>query len=252
MIVPAIQTVRTHAVQTQCLSTMRNIGMAFQRYANDFGGWIPREGDPHEWNFDVFKPWPIVLNYEWSWLTPVQLNHEMRKRTREVLCPAAPFPDLLITGYEINGMAFSARFPIPMMGIAEAQGPCKITQIRRPSEVIMMLDYREFDWDYDFHVANGLLPPHIDRATGMFWPGHWDFWSVEWLPAPLGRVPLNKKFCHQRNTINVMFFDGRAEARHVSSLNLRMFDDGIRAHPNRRPIPRVPPTPPAKVGQSPQ
>jgi prepilin-type N-terminal cleavage/methylation domain-containing protein/prepilin-type processing-associated H-X9-DG protein len=243
IILPAIHAVRTRAKATQCLSTMRNLGQAFVTYANNYGGWIPREGDPHPWNFDLFKPWPIVLNPEWAELPPRELNRAVLTRQREVMCPAQPFPELMVVSYDVNAFAFSNKYPLPgKMLPCETAGPTKLVQIQRPSEVILLMDTREIDTVMVDRLTGEHLPePTVDNLVTNFWPGYWEIWNIYMLPKPLGNISLEKKYNHRRNECNVLMFDGSAKSIRTSEMTLKMWDDGIRSHPNRRMVPRQPP-----------
>ena len=71
LLMPALQAARKQALDTQCKSNMRQIGVALQIYSNEWRGWLypPRRGwssggvAEERWPAIVFKKWnpPIML-----------------------------------------------------------------------------------------------------------------------------------------------------------------------------------------------
>ena len=64
MLMPALQAARKQALDAQCKSNMRQIGVALQIYANEWRGWLyPPElgaGRPRE------ERWPVVVFKKWN------------------------------------------------------------------------------------------------------------------------------------------------------------------------------------------
>src|SRR5688572_2341462 len=65
LLMPALQAARKQALDTQCKSNMRQIGVALQIYSNEWRGWLypPRRGwssggvAEERWPAIVFKKW---------------------------------------------------------------------------------------------------------------------------------------------------------------------------------------------------
>jgi prepilin-type N-terminal cleavage/methylation domain-containing protein len=66
MLMPALETVRTQAIQISCIGNQRQIGMALNMYAVDFDGYLPeirrKDGSPKgktwQWERDARNHWP--------------------------------------------------------------------------------------------------------------------------------------------------------------------------------------------------
>jgi len=100
ILLPALRKAREAAVTSACLSNLRQIGMAFQMYANDTKGWFPSCGPNRDFRMGSKK---IVLSYPerlvlqgslkqslppgYSWTDPEGSHNYPIARTKIFQCP---------------------------------------------------------------------------------------------------------------------------------------------------------------------
>jgi prepilin-type N-terminal cleavage/methylation domain-containing protein/prepilin-type processing-associated H-X9-DG protein len=138
MLMPALQAARKQALDTQCKSNMRQIGVALQIYSNDWKGWLypPRRGwsgggDPEE-------RWPAIVFKKWN--------------PKIMLCPADTDDPAGEHSYIINDHLYEA-------GIKAGD---KVPN-RTPSEMILMGEKRS-DWP-DYYMDSSTTRKRSDYDT---------------------------------------------------------------------------------------
>jgi prepilin-type processing-associated H-X9-DG protein len=227
LILAATAQVRETANLVRCGEQLRQIGLVSRQYAMWNHDYVLREGDPHPLNIERFPPWPTMfLAYRIEANSVAYLD--AIDAIRILQCPTVT--DDRPVGYEVNAIALSETWPF---GGREAAGPTKLSQVRRASEVVYLAEGVDY-----VHADLSTTDGDRERLDGNYWPGAWDFWSFEALPSPLGASLGITDRRHAGRRLNLLFFDGHVKAMTTSELTYRMFDDGIRSHPNRRPIPR--------------
>lgn len=129
ILLPAVSAAREDAKTVQCLSNLRQLGLAVQRYAIQFHGFCPLARDStSDWDFKV-TPTGIEPGILWQGQTNFAV----------LQCPSydgksATSTDLY-TGYNYN-----TSFIGHGVGEAANVAPAKLSQIRHPSETALFGD----------------------------------------------------------------------------------------------------------------
>lgn len=106
MLLPALNKARAKAKQTECASMLKQVGTAFNLYANDYADRIPR---PYEerGEFGWMKPIAYYLNSSLPLASP---DHEIQNRAK-LFCPADQgLYGTKITTYAMNNYAGNSNW----------------------------------------------------------------------------------------------------------------------------------------------
>jgi len=201
LLLPALQSARRSALQAQCALNLRQLGAAFQSYANDNDLFIPRDCTL---NRPDRAPWPLLLG---PYLTSGRdLDVADLPSVRLLQCPAHPLTPLGIpTGYVINAFAFDTA---PDWA---PDGPIKMTLIRDTSDLPWLLEAaNSFPWN-----APGLADP-------IFGIQFHDIYDPSQLPE--GDLPRITERRHG-DRANVLYLDGHVAAVQPGDLTIGQFDD---------------------------
>jgi prepilin-type processing-associated H-X9-DG protein len=207
LMLPALAVARQTALRTQCAANLRQIGYAFEGYANDNTGWIPRDctlGRPDR------APWMILIaRYFGQRGNPTV---EELPKVGLLQCPSHPVQDIPCA-YVVNAFAFETA---PNWA---PDGPVKRTAIARSSELPWVLEAA--DW-FDGTDGTG--------ATGeqgmIFGVQFHDCYAADHLPHMAHHRLSDDR--HVKGTANVLFLDSHVSVIHRGELRLEMFDDGVR------------------------
>ena len=188
---PVFARAREKARQTSCLSNVKQIGLAFMMYAQDYDETMP---------MGVYGDWQTYWDTKVDWsgnvigdgmITPYTRNQQLAQ------CPSIKgiSSDRPFTGYGYN---------VSYIGCNPAEGgqPATLAQIQSPSETVLLADSAIWSTFTNEPYGNNLL-----RS-----PGHP---HTAWDPGP------NTHFRHN-NTANVAYCDGHAKAatrKHLVSAN---------------------------------
>jgi len=137
LIFPAIMTVRAKGRKTQCMSNLRQVGMALEIYSHSYEGrlppWLNRRHD--------------AFGRSTKWDNPELLNEALRRRIADsgvVYCPNDPYAGRDVDRYGVNHRFFSYHFAtrpemkgahVTMEGLFVGS-----KQKASPSEYIMLRD----------------------------------------------------------------------------------------------------------------
>ncbi|MEM6332171.1 MAG: prepilin-type N-terminal cleavage/methylation domain-containing protein [Planctomycetota bacterium] len=232
ILLPVLGLARGTARAAQCLSNLRQIGIAFQAYPVDWDGHLmPHSGQhPRLLEANSGLPGPIV-----SWCS-AQVAGDAETVFRASMigpylseveqiggCPVYDVPENWLTNnyfwevspfdYAYNGRMLGVRSSNPAVWL-----PYRFAEIKDPSKTILVADAGQFNNDpqYDNDVVTTLefemLPPVTD--------------STLFRVLPLGASP-NVHGRHPNRTANVLWADGHVDAQEIKSepLNTGAYDD---------------------------
>jgi prepilin-type processing-associated H-X9-DG protein len=200
--IPAVRRVRQQAARTECAAHLAEIGKAFQLYAADNGGYVPRFGlYPGERSPD----WPIwIVALARSLGAPKLMEWEDIPRVRALQCPSHP-TERIPSGYVLNAFAFET---LPSW---DPSPPVPLSKVRRSASVVWVLEAAD---TFGISVYGGL--------DGIYF----ETYHVVRYPEAIGqRIRYDR---HVGRTSNILYADGHVATLPSGSIQLTDFDDGIR------------------------
>lgn len=152
---PVFSSAKEKANQARCLNNLKQIALAFARYSDDNGGTFPLSMSPTS-TWQSKKNWPGYKYFTSSgtntaakYVTWMDMIYPQVKNMSVFVCPSAKFDDLAgnvpktaVPSYGYNGglgcncIGYSYRGSKPGWDI-----PCKMSEIRRPSKIVMVMDF---------------------------------------------------------------------------------------------------------------
>lgn len=186
ILLPSLRNTREKAKQSVCQNNLRQCGLAFMLYAQDYD--------------DTLPSLPTYYSRKWPELIAGNINWTLEKKKQTVAwCPSNKD-----YGYESNYYnnyrLFELETPPDNNGIVNA--PVKITRVQRPHEVMMLMDGTGVDGQGN---ANGMRIWRADR------PG----WNLQGAIEPAGT------FVHNSGA-NILFVDGHVSWYNI---NDKIFND---------------------------
>lgn len=189
LLLPALAKAKAKAQAINCISNLKQLGLAMIFYAEDNNGFIPRGSDSQDG-----RPF-------WYFLTPHiaggATNHF--DKVKMFVCPSYPEKKQLIC-YAVNNWKFLTTKD---QGGSDYNKPTKITAAKNPTDTIYLIDY-------EFGPGSQL----ITDATNEVVNTTIDVWSVLHLPYnPLtGNANVGNRVARARHGSgpNNLFFDGHA------------------------------------------
>lgn len=203
VLLPALNRARAAAMQTQCLSNMRQIGLALQMYANENKGSLPpastTPGNPADCEQfgeeAVYIPYP---NYLGSLIRYINGNIQI------FICPVPEPQEMSGTG---AGYATTPRSDSSYGGNAAVLGQ-KVARIRNSSEVIYLQEYQH-RWGAAVH-----RPMSLGGGLYTYWQDNTNYF---------GRPnEYQYSYTHFKGG-NHVYVDGHAEYRKGEMLRARDF-----------------------------
>jgi prepilin-type processing-associated H-X9-DG protein len=197
MLLPALARAKEKAKGTQCLSNLKQLGLAMVMYGDENNQFVPRGDDPVWWQLYV----PLIGG---------KTTNDFGK-TKVLVCPSYPDKTQVIC-YVVNAWQFAS--PADLMGM-QKKGLSKLTSVQRPTDTIYIAD---------FESGTPITP-----VTDLGLPGdgmrYQDVYSPYHLPyKPNGQEnPLNQRRVAARrhgNGPNLMFFDGHAAYKKALSITI--------------------------------
>jgi prepilin-type N-terminal cleavage/methylation domain-containing protein/prepilin-type processing-associated H-X9-DG protein len=198
ILIPSLSAARRRAQLVTCQANVRSMGQATLLYAEENGGWIPREYSAG----DHTRPfWGYLLATEIKLPMPAAFSADnvmipYFNRLGLFQCPAFGNPkqtvDYVFTGWDVN---------VPGGG---AGGPIRLTVLAPPQQLILLTE------------ANANLQTDTYEYHDVWDPSH----------LPLGSGP---RICNDRRhdgRVNNLFADGRVEARMYTDLKVTDFRIG--------------------------
>jgi prepilin-type N-terminal cleavage/methylation domain-containing protein/prepilin-type processing-associated H-X9-DG protein len=195
MLLPALSRAKEAGKRANCLSNLRQMGIALLMYADDNHGNIPRGNDPIWWQL----------------LTP-NLGGRATNDARKVkvyTCPSYPEKRQLIC-YVVNAWSFSS--PLDPSGW-ELIGVSKISRFQRPVDTIYLADNEYGVWRPLITDLGTIGSDHLN-----------DVWSPEHLPYAPGGVTLRPQrrvaLARHGRGPNLLFFDGHSELKRAKLITV--------------------------------
>lgn len=224
---------RESARKVICLSNQRQIGIAMQNYANEWDGYVPREGSVIQGNPRERVGWPSALRPYLDSRVPDDADLEDRFVSAEYYrCPSRT-PDLHNIHYVSNGLAFvleknNPRPEVDRRALSEKfrRGFSKLSATPFADQVIYLAEFKEdpdnrtwneWDMSWDFDTTE-----HIDIGIGQFYD--------VWYPNQLFEFSPALRIDPRRHTkqSNALFLDGHAETKDAAFfLDIQNWDDKI-------------------------
>jgi prepilin-type N-terminal cleavage/methylation domain-containing protein/prepilin-type processing-associated H-X9-DG protein len=223
LLLPAIVSARVAARRTACLANLSSMGKLIQIYANENRGWILRNGVHADapGHTGIHRSWALMMDRE-ALSAPTIPDEGLRlSRLSLFKCPAHPVQN---TPSNYVGNAFVIDNAHPDGG-GEVAGPVRLSAIRKPSQVMFVLDRVDQMWAGEEHY------PNVSAHDLEFWMTVIDFYYEFQLPGGTDARIANSR--HGTGRINALFFDGSARAVRSADLTPRDFDDGIRSRADR-------------------
>ncbi len=236
LLLPSLGRVRRSAVATQCLSNLKQLGVAMQMYINDNkGSFTPRfssgigyrtgawnqVGDP-----DLYVSWDDLLGaYDGRKLTQdeMRLSYAPKRLTSAdnvwrcgeddgIRAAASGFANLVNPrSYGINSRIVSVWSPHPVVSGASMYRPLRAGKLRRSAETILMFDFPVIKWPgsandvfswlgaRDYGDASQASPPPAGTSSIV--------WQTQGLGSVRGIHPGGK-----RGKMNYLMADFHVEA----------------------------------------
>jgi prepilin-type processing-associated H-X9-DG protein/prepilin-type N-terminal cleavage/methylation domain-containing protein len=202
IMIPVVQRARSNVLRTQCAANLAQIGLAFQVYASENDGYVPRYGlyageRPQDWPI-----WIVALARVLG--APKGFGWDDIPRVRSLQCPSHP-TDHIPSGYVLNAFAFEsapAWDPSPPVRCAKIRNASAVVWIVEAADRFGLSVYGPFD-------AIFFEPYHVIRHPQMI----------------VDRVKFDR---HAGRSSNVLYADGHVATVRAGSIGLANFDDGIR------------------------
>lgn len=199
MLLPALAKAKEKAKATQCISNLKQLGLAMVMYADENNQLVPRGDDPVWWQVYV----PLIGG---------RTTNDFGK-TKVLVCPSFPNKQQVIC-YVVNAWQFAN--PADLIG-SQIVGCSKLSSFQRPSDTIYVADFE--DGTPITPVTDLGLPGDGMKYQDVYSPFHLAY-------KPNGQLnPINqRRVAAQRhaNGANLLFFDGHAAYKRA---NLIVIDD---------------------------
>ncbi|MCM8773098.1 MAG: DUF1559 domain-containing protein [Candidatus Omnitrophica bacterium] len=148
MLLPALSKARERARQAVCVSNLKQIGIAFYMYIDDYDGYFPRA--VYGWSGQYMAHWHVLfLRLGYLKRKSPTSTYLSRKDFQPLICPSAPnlrkpSTDLYsIPGWDYRYISYG--YNISFIGGSSGVGgslyqPAKLSQIKKPSKTILLAD----------------------------------------------------------------------------------------------------------------
>jgi prepilin-type N-terminal cleavage/methylation domain-containing protein/prepilin-type processing-associated H-X9-DG protein len=197
MLLPALARAKERAKQTNCLSNLKQMGLAMLLYADDNEGQVPRGNEPFWWQ--TFIPA----------LGGNNASRDEYGRVKVYTCPSYPDKRQLIC-YVVNAWQFSR--PTDLIG-TEITGLAKVSRIQKPVDTIYLADNE-----------HGLNRPIFTGTNIIGKVNANDVWHPDHLPYRFGFGALNpdRRVAAARHGAgaNLLFFDGHAARKNARQISI--------------------------------
>ena len=217
LLLPVLAHARRTSRASVCAAQLRELGKAMNLYANDNGGYVPRDYTPQR---PDRRPYWMVLvgpyiqqRDDWDSAIDPAAAAKIIPQVPTFHCPEYELSDPDAGTYVMNSFTFESA---PDW---EPTGPTKLSAVRNGSGVVWMTEVVQF---LD-------RPDSLARDLTIVMYNH-DIFDPMQLPG--GALQVITDDAHVDYS-NVLHFDGSVGRVRVGGFSLEMFDDGIR---NRRDV----------------
>lgn len=169
MLLPALAVARQKSLSTQCSGNLRQWGLAYQMYANDYDDYLPRRGQgvqllaqldrPDDW-FNALPPYFKLSSFQ-----QMVTNHAApaAHSPSVMICPAAENPGgTYFLPYGMNMNLCPWNLPLAI----------KLTEVAQPSFVVAMADSPgPYASTYPSVQPYGVVARHAKRVNLLFLGG---------------------------------------------------------------------------------
>jgi prepilin-type processing-associated H-X9-DG protein len=196
LLLPAIASAKARARACACLSNQRQIGIAMQMYADDFGDWLP--GTMHGAGGNTNQSWIYSLR-------PYLANVDAVR-----ICPSDPKRQERLTAglssYNLNEFT-----SVPVMMFGQVVGPDyrKLNALRRPLDthtVFIVSDQQD-------------VSVYADHTHSRSWAEGWGKVTFDIQPD---RHSTKRTVDHASGTANYLFADGHVSSIKAQSLKAKI------------------------------
>ncbi len=224
VLLPALGSAKEAAKSLRCLSNQRQIGVALHLYAEQYDGWIPREGTSgsRPETRRARLPWPVALRPMLDpELDPNADPDDLFEPAEFFRCPSRISDDHPIH-YVANGVPFIAPETFDESARARhlrRRGPMRLDTLFLPSTTLYLTAFGD--------DPNGSLWRTWGRGTtDLGLAQYYDVWEFEHITPGSDRARVGFER-HQRGA-NAVFMDGHARSVGIDELAAkRTWDDGI-------------------------
>jgi prepilin-type N-terminal cleavage/methylation domain-containing protein len=189
ILLPALAQVKQKARATQCGANLRQWGLAYQLYANDYGDYLPRRGQgvqaltqidrPEDW-FNALPPY-FKLN---SFQMMVSNNLVPAAHSQSVfICPSAENPGgTYFLPYGMNMNLCPWNLPLPI----------KMSAVTQPSFVVALADAPgAYSSTYPSTQPYSIVARHANRINLLFLGGQWQSFAGSYVGCGIGDPKLD-------------------------------------------------------------
>lgn len=179
MLLPGLKRARDYAKSIQCNNNMKQYGLAFQMYANDYNGWAvscQRSGDGGYW-------WTSLYNKERYFNNP-----------RILVCPSTEAVSYIYSGYPRYGTNYKYN---SLMGMSGVFDQIQLSRFKYPSRYTILMDSKVGVFStYRYHLSS--TEPHYENFDLSY------------------DSALNQLDRRHNNGVNVLFVDGHAKWNRIT------------------------------------
>lgn len=175
ILLPSLNRARQSAQRIQCMSNMRQVGLAIQMYAGNQKGWAPV---PY-WPYGGISRWYEFLQQTRDLTYTISETDPTVKISQVLFCPSMPRVSLSATvpddtyrlknGFVSYGM--SLQFDLTYQNNVLTYGSVKLNTVKHPSDVVMVAETNKWGagyvggyYVYSFNSA--------DPGGQLAWPWH--------------------------------------------------------------------------------
>ena len=168
MILPVLSKARRLAIQTICVSNLKQVYVGgFMHYVDDFGGFISgvREGPTWPKN----RQWDKIL-YDYYFQKQIRYHNEAYFRNSILWCPERSYNTVKPGAYWNTG--YGMQYALPDRGWDPGYyTPTRMNTIRKSSQKGLVSD--SWDWHTGWNLFNQFrLDRHVGGGTVLFCDGH--------------------------------------------------------------------------------
>ncbi len=204
MLLPALSQAREKARQASCMSSLKQIGLAIFMYTNDYEDWFPINFGQGLGPNDPYGPSPgYQYSEDWCYSLRPYVDTSVSRKG----CPTNKVRPNSVRTYGYNSPMLGAP-PGDVQAAPTAYHHIKITQVRRPGQVVMVMDGNYHPTETGWRCYSGVI-----------------YWDTNWYKTTgtlYGHGSGTAADQAETGWVNVLWVDG-----HVSTLTKKDFLDHL-------------------------